>query len=171
MCCQTPLPCFVQSLTLSLSWCCGDAAANQTQPVQFVTGSDGKPTAAILTGVGAQATFQNTDGQVAVVTNNSPGSVTIAIDSNGNPSIPSGADLTVVSNNPSIPSTSSSSSSSTAGWLLFSLMLCLVYILLALLPSQYLMTCYCGCSGSNSCFDLQAICNLWPICFACYRGK
>ena len=94
---------------------CDVAAASQTQPVQFVTDSNGTPTAAILTGVGAQATFQNTDGQVVVVTNNSPGSVTIPIDSNGDPSIPSGADLTVVSNNPSIPSTSSSSSSTTAG--------------------------------------------------------
>ena len=94
---------------------CDAAAAAQSPPVQFVTDSSGRPTAAILTGVGAQATFQNNGGQVVVVTNNSPGSVTIPINSNGDPSIPSGADLTVVSNNPNIPSTSSSSSPTTAG--------------------------------------------------------
>ena len=95
---------------------CDVAAATQPQPVQFIIGSNGVPTSAILTGVGAEATFQNTDGQVVEVTNNSPGSVTIPIDSNGKPSIPSGAGLTVVSNNPSIPSASSSSSPTTAGW-------------------------------------------------------
>jgi len=85
-------------------------AASTTSSVQFVTGSNGQPTSAILTGVGAQATFQNTAGQVIVVTSNSAGTVTIPIDSSGDPTIPSGADLTVVSNDPSIPSTSSTSS-------------------------------------------------------------
>lgn len=85
-------------------------AATTTSSVQFVTGSNGQPTSAILTGVGAQATFQNTAGQVIVVTSTTAGTVTIPIDSNGDPSIPSGEGLTVVSNDPSIPSTSSSSS-------------------------------------------------------------
>ena len=83
--------------------------------MQFVTGPDGKPTEAILYGIGAQATFQNTAGQVVVVTNNSPGTVTIPIDSNGNPSIPAGINLLVVSTNPSIPSTPTSSSSGVNG--------------------------------------------------------
>lgn len=82
--------------------------------MQFVTGSNGEPTSAILTGVGAQATFQNTAGQVIVVTSNSAGTVTIPIDSSGDPTIPSGDDLTVVSNDPSIPSTSTTSSPSTS---------------------------------------------------------
>ena len=79
--------------------------------VQFVTGPDGQPTEAILYGTGAQATFQNTAGQVVVVTNNSPETVSIPIDTNGDPSIPVGTDLSVVSTNPSIPSTPTSSSS------------------------------------------------------------
>ena len=77
--------------------------------VQFVTGPDGTPTEAILYGVGAQATFQSTAGQVVVATNNSPGTVSIPIDSNGNPSIPAGSNLSVVSTNSSIPSISVSS--------------------------------------------------------------
>lgn len=77
--------------------------------VRFVTGPDNNPTEAILTGVGAQGTFQNTAGQVVVVTNNSPGTVSIPISSNGDPSIPAGSDVSVVSTNPSIPSTPSSS--------------------------------------------------------------
>ena len=85
-------------------------AATTTSSVQFVTGSDGEPTSAILTGVGAQATFQNTAGEVIVVTSNSAGTVTIPIDSSGDATIPSGADLTGVSKDPSIPSTSSTSS-------------------------------------------------------------
>ncbi len=85
-------------------------AATTTSSVQFVTGSNGQPTSAILTGIGAQATFQNTAGQVIVVTSNSAGTVTIPIDSSGDPTIPSGAGLTVVSNDPSIPSTSSTTS-------------------------------------------------------------
>ena len=91
---------------------CVVTAATQ---VQLVTGSNGQPTTAILTGAGAQAAFQNAAGQLVVVTNNSPGSVTIPLNSNGDPSIPSGADVTVVSNNPSVPSTSSSSPPT--GWL------------------------------------------------------
>ena len=78
--------------------------------VQFVTGPDGKPTEAILYGIGAQATFQNTAGQVVVVTNNSPGTVSIPINANGDPSIPAGNNLSVASTNPSIPSTPTSSS-------------------------------------------------------------
>ena len=78
--------------------------------VQFVNGPDGKPTEAILYGTGAQATFQNTAGQVVVVTNNSPGTVSIPIDSNGDPNIPAGSNLSVVGTNPSIPSTPTSSS-------------------------------------------------------------
>ena len=85
-------------------------AATTTSSVQFVTGSNGQPTSAILNGVGAQATFQNTAGQVIVVTSNSAGTVTTPIDASGDPTIPSGAGLTVVSNDPSIPSTASSSS-------------------------------------------------------------
>lgn len=85
-------------------------AATQTSSVRFVTDANNAPTAAILTGVGAQATFQNTAGQVIVVTSNSPGTVTIPIGGDGNPTIPDGNNLTVVSNNPNIPSTSSSSS-------------------------------------------------------------
>ena len=77
--------------------------------VQYVRGPDGKPIEAILYGIGAQATFQNTAGQVVVVTNNSPGTVSIPINSNGDPSIPAGSNLSVVSNNPSIPSTPTSS--------------------------------------------------------------
>ena len=76
-----------------------------------MTDPDNNPTEALLTGVGAQATFQNTAGQVVVVTNNSPGTVSIPIDSNGDPRIPAGSNVSVVSTNPSIPSTPSSSSS------------------------------------------------------------
>ena len=96
-----------------------DAATTQSSSVQFQTSSNGTPTAAILNGVGAQATFQNNAGKVVVVTNNSPGTVNIPIaGGSGEPSIPSGSGLTVVSNDPSIPSTAGSSSSpSTAGWL------------------------------------------------------
>lgn len=86
------------------------AAATTSSSVQFQTNGNNTPTAAILNGVGAQATFQNTAGQVVVVTSNTPGTVTIPIASDGEPSVPSGSDLTVVSNDPSIPSTSSSSS-------------------------------------------------------------
>lgn len=78
--------------------------------MRFETDASNHPTAAILSGVGAQATFQNTAGQVIVATSNSPGTLTIPIGGDGNPSIPSGSDLTVVSNNPDIPSTSSSAS-------------------------------------------------------------
>ena len=73
-----------------------------------MTGSNGEFTAAILNGVGAQATFQNTAGQVVVVTSNSAGTTTIPISGSGEPTIPSGSALTVVSNDPNIPSTSSS---------------------------------------------------------------
>ena len=78
--------------------------------VQFVSGPDGKPIEAILYGTAAQATFQNTAGQVVVVTNNSPGTVTIPIKANGDPSIPAGSNLSVVSTNPSIPNSPTSSS-------------------------------------------------------------
>lgn len=84
---------------------CACAAATQAFSVQFVTGPNGQPTAAILSGVGAQATFENTVGEVVVVTNNSPGVVTIPIDADGNPSIPGGVDLDVISTNPSISGT------------------------------------------------------------------
>ena len=73
-----------------------------------MTGSNGEPTAAILNGVGAQATFQNTAGQVVVVTSNTAGTTPIPISGSGEPPIPSGSALTVVSNDPNIPSTSSS---------------------------------------------------------------
>ena len=75
-----------------------------------MTGSSGQPTEAILTGSGAQATFANTAGQVVVVTSNSAGTITVPISSTGDPSIPAGADVSVVSNNPSAPSTASASS-------------------------------------------------------------
>lgn len=95
---------------LLLIHCCTPAAATEAFSVQFVTGPDGQPTAALLRGVGAQATFDNTAGQVVVVTNNSPGTVNIPISSTGDPTIPAGIDLTVISTNPSIPSTPSPSS-------------------------------------------------------------
>ena len=91
------------------------AAAAEGFSVQFVTGPNGQPSAAILTGVGAQATFQNTEGQVVVVTNNSPGIVNIPIDANGDPSIPAGIDLSVISTNPSIPSTPTPPPTSSGG--------------------------------------------------------
>ncbi len=94
---------------------CPMLAATTTSSVQFVTGSNGAPTSAILTGVGAQATFQNTAGEVIVVTSNEAGTVTIPIDTSGDPTIPSGSDLTVVSNDPSIPSTSGSNSPTATG--------------------------------------------------------
>ena len=84
-------------------------AATSSSSVQFQTDGNNTPTAAVLNGVGAQATFQNTAGQVVVVTSNSPGTVTIPISGGGQPSIPEGSDVTVVSNDPSIPSTSTSS--------------------------------------------------------------
>ena len=124
---------------------CVVTAATQTQPVQLMTGSNKKPTTANLTGAGAQAAFHNAAGQLVVVTNNSPGSVTIPLNSNGDPSIPSGADVTVVSNNPSVPSTSSSSSPT--GW----------------------HASHSGCFAMNSCRDLQSIFQLWLVCFACHR--
>ena len=83
-------------------------AGTTASSVQFTRASTGQPTSAILTGQGAQATFQNTAGQIVVVTSNTDGTTTIPIGSTGDPSVPAGAAVTVVSNNPSIPSTSSS---------------------------------------------------------------
>ena len=124
--------------------------------VQFVAGPDGKPTEAILNGVGAQATFQNTAGQVVVVTNNSPGTVTIPIDSNGNPSIPAGINLSVVSTNSSIPSTPTSSSSGVNG---NSKVLCVVLCTLAYLQTSSLCPLSLPCPpGTPKCKLSEQVC-------------
>ena len=75
--------------------------------VQFVRASSGQPTAALLSGNGVQATFQNTTGSVIVVTSHTADTVTIPIDASGNPIIPPGAAVTTDSN-PSSPATSPS---------------------------------------------------------------
>ena len=99
----------VQANLQAVEVCAMCAAGTTSSSVQFVTGSDGQPTAAVLTGNGAQATFTNTAGQIVVVTSDSAGTTNIPITAAGNPTIPTGADVTVVSNNPSVPSTSASS--------------------------------------------------------------
>ena len=133
--------------------------------VQFVTGPDGQPTEAILYGTGAQATFQNTAGQVVVVTNNSPGTVSIPIDTDGDPSIPAGSNLSVVSTNPSIPSTPTSSSSGGYSQVVGVKILMDIYI--CILPFYPLLPPFSPCYDAAEADGLRLLmsgqcCAMWP---------